>query len=100
MESFDSTKKSLSGDAPSKYLDRLKKHAGVSDTEFNAILQSHAVNPEFLYNDDFYRFFDNRKELIIQKIEKAMGKTIHREQIIEKEGKFIGGLFEDDEINQ
>ena len=47
----------VSGDAPSKYLERLKKHAGVSDDEFNEILLSHVVNPDYMYNDDFYGFF-------------------------------------------
>ena len=38
------TNRIVSGDAPSKYLERLKKHAGVSDNEFNDILLSHVVN--------------------------------------------------------
>jgi len=82
------TNRIVSGDAPSKYLERLRKHAGVSDTEFNEILQSHVVNPEFMYKDDFYGFFTDRKELILQRIEKAMKKQILREQSIEEEGTF------------
>ena len=91
------TNRIVSGDAPRKYLERLKKHAGVDDDEFNKILLSHVVKPDFLYNDDFYGFFDNRKEQILLRIEKAMGKKIPRDQIIEEEGKFIENTIEDDE---
>ena len=83
------TNRIVSGDAPSKYLERLKKHAGVSDYEFDAILLSHAVTPVFMYNDDFYGFFANRKEQILQRIEKVMNKQILREQFIEEEGEFV-----------
>ena len=82
------TNKIVSGDAPSKYLNRLKRHAGVSDADFNNILLSHAVNPDYMYNDDFYNFFTDRKEQILQKIEKAMKKQILREQYIE-EGEYV-----------
>ena len=91
------TNRIVSGDAPSKYLERLKKHAGVTDAEFNDILLSHAVNPEFMYNDDFYKFFSHRKEQILQKIEKAMKKQISREQFIE-EGEFVNDIDIEDEL--
>jgi hypothetical protein len=83
------TNRIVSGDAPSKYLDRIQKHAGVSDDEFNAILQSHVVEPEYMYSDDFYGFFNDRKERILQKIETAMGKTIARDQQNHEEGSFV-----------
>lgn len=92
------TNKIVSGDAPSKYLARLKKHAGVDDSEFNSILLSHVVNPDLMYKDDFYGFFSNRKELILQRIEKAIGKQILRGKTIEEEGKFVDNTIEDDEI--
>jgi len=83
------TNRIVSGDAPSKYLDRLKKHAGVSNEEFDQILQSHVVNPDLMYNDDFRGFFNDRKERILQKIEQAMGKVIVRSQEAEEEGIFL-----------
>lgn len=91
------TNRIVSGDAPSKYLERLKKHAGVDDYEFNNILLSHVVSPESLYKDDFYSFFNDRKEQILQRIEKVIGKIIPREQLIEEEGKFVDDSIEDDE---
>lgn len=91
------TNRIVSGDAPSKYLDRLKKNAGVSDDEFNAILLSHVVKPDLMYKDDFYGFFDDRKEQILKRIEIAMGKSIPREQLIFEEGNYVDTTIEDDE---
>jgi hypothetical protein len=91
------TNRIVSGDAPSKYLERLKKHAGVSDQDFNTILLSHVVNPDFMYKDDFSSFFTDRKEQILKRIEIAMGKSIPREQITTEEGNYIDTTIEDDE---
>ena len=83
------TNRIVSGDAPSKYLARLKKNAGASDEEFEQILRSHVVNPEFMYVDDFNSFLNDRKERILEKIENAMGKKIARDQREPEEGVFI-----------
>jgi hypothetical protein len=83
------TNRIVSGDAPSKYLTRLKKNAGASDDEFEQILRSHVVNPEFMYVDDFNGFLNDRKERILEKIENAMGKKIARDQREPEEGVFI-----------
>lgn len=94
------TNRIVSGDAPSKYLDRLKKNAGTTDEEFESILKSHVVSPEFMYNDDFYAFFTDRKEKMLQKIEEAMGKKISREQVIEEEGVFLESDEGNNEIEE
>lgn len=83
------TNRIISGDAPGKYLERLKKHAGVSDDELNSMIKSHVVNPDYLYANDFYGFFNDRKEQIIQRIENAMGKTIVRDMSLTEEGSFV-----------
>lgn len=92
------TNRIVSGDAPSKYLERIQKHAGVPDEEFKTILQSHVVNPHLMYSDNFYGFFSDRKERILQKIEIAMGKTIARDQQNQEEGLFVENLFDEEEI--
>ncbi|HHW47354.1 MAG TPA: DUF262 domain-containing protein [Clostridiaceae bacterium] len=83
------TNRIVSGDAPSKYLRRIQKHAGVSDEEFKDILKSHVLSPEFLYADDFEKFFNDRKERILQRIENAMNKPIPRDAIQLEEGVYI-----------
>lgn len=92
------TNRIVSGDAPSKYLERIQKHAGVPDEEFKTILQSHLVDPQLMYSDNFYDFFSDRKERILQKIEIAMGKTIARDQQNQEEGLFVENLFDEEEI--
>lgn len=92
------TNRIVSGDAPSKYLVRLKKHAGVPEETFHTILKSHVVDPDFMYADNFNGFFDHRKEQILQRIELAMGKPIVRNQLIPDEGKFIDETIDNGEI--
>jgi hypothetical protein len=83
------TNRIVSGEAPSKYLVRIQKHAEVSDDEFQNILKSHVLSPELLYADDFECFFIDRKEKILQRIEKAMNKSIPREAIQTEEGVYM-----------
>ncbi len=83
------TNRIVSGEAPSKYLVRIQNHAGVSDEEFQSILKSHVLEPELLYKDDFEHFFLDRKEKILQRIEKAMNKSIPREELLTEEGVYI-----------
>ena len=92
------TNRIVSGDAPSKYLNRLKKNAGVSDEEFDSILKSHVVNPEFMYVDDFYDFFTDRKNRILTKIEDAMCKKIVRDQQDQEEGQFIDVTVDEEDV--
>ncbi|MGI6150085.1 MAG: DUF262 domain-containing protein [Firmicutes bacterium] len=84
------TNRIVGGDAPSMYLMRLRKHAGLGDEEFSMILRSHMINPAYLYSDDFDGFFNDRKERILQRIEGAMGKRIARMEIEIEEGVFVG----------
>jgi hypothetical protein len=61
----------------------------VNDAEFEEILMSHVVDPHHMYGDDFYGFFNQRKESIHQKIEEAMGKKINREQQKTDGGEYV-----------
>ncbi len=91
------TNRIVSGDAPSKYLARVKSNAGVTDEEFNSILKSHVLEPDYLYNDDFKGFFADRKEQILKKIESATGKKISRDAAQIEEGVFKGDQIDDEE---
>jgi len=75
-------------------LRRVQNHAGVNDDEFHNILKSHVLTPEYLYADDFYNFFYDRKEKILQRIEKAMNKPIPREDLP------LEGVYVDDDNNE
>ena len=91
------TNRIVSGDAPSVYLERLKRNAGVSYDEFYNILKSHLVDIDSMNKNDFFSFYEYRKEQILQKIEKAMGKAIPRTQNITEEGNFYD---EENEIDE
>ncbi len=93
------TNRIVGGEAPSRYLVRLQKHAGVTDDEFQNILKSHVLSPEFMYADDFENFFSDRKEKILQRIEKAMNKSIPREAMEVEEGVYVGEDTEEESFD-
>lgn len=68
----------IGGVAPSVYLKNIQKEQTVqlSDVEMDAILQTHAITPEYMRKDDFEGFIEDRKEKLIQLIEKVMGKPV------------------------
>lgn len=69
-----STNQSIGGRAPSKYVPTLQHRAGISASELDEILATHAIDPETLRADDFDRFFDDRRRRLLGMIEAAMGK--------------------------
>jgi len=68
----------IGGDAPSVYLPRLQqeKNVELSDSQMDAILQTHLVCADFLRTDDYEGFIQDRSEKLKQLIEKAMGKEV------------------------
>ena len=68
----------IGGDAPSVYLQRVQseKQVGLSDAEMDEVLSSHALNPEFLRNDDYEAFRADRRVRLSQLISSAMGKPV------------------------
>lgn len=86
------TNRIIGGEAPSKYLDRLRNKTGVTEDEFKSILSTHLVNQELMRKDDFLGFFEDRKEQILKRIERAMGKNITRDSSIAEEGNFVDDL--------
>ncbi|MYC74201.1 DUF262 domain-containing protein [Candidatus Poribacteria bacterium] len=72
------TNQSIGGQAPSKYLSKMKA-ANIDDAKVEKILTSHLISAEFLREDDFWGFFNTRKEALLKVIEKAMGKKVIRD---------------------
>tara|TARA_R110000823_G_scaffold209703_3_gene339846 strand:+ start:6646 stop:8430 length:1785 start_codon:yes stop_codon:yes gene_type:complete len=66
----------IGGDAPSVYLAKLQNHEQVQlDSDgMDAILSGHFIPTDQLRADDFQSFFEERKQLLMGLIEKAMGK--------------------------
>lgn len=67
----------IGGVAPSQYLTKLQaeKLVGLDDAAMDQILQSHQIPANFLRADDFHSFYAARKALLLQLVERAMGKA-------------------------
>ena len=85
------TNRSIGGRAPSEYLPTLERNAEVHKDRMDEILASHRIPAWTLRNDDFNRFFADRAEGLLERIESAIGKQIAREQ-----GMFTQGEPGDD----
>lgn len=70
------TNRKIGRKSPSEYLKVIMKESKMGKNQMEEILRSHNIEPLHLWNDDFDSFFTQRKETLIQKIEKAMGKKV------------------------
>ncbi|MBO7537111.1 MAG: DUF262 domain-containing protein [Alphaproteobacteria bacterium] len=64
----------ISGAAPSKYLEKLVNGNYIEYSDLQEILEAHGINPEYIYLNDFDKFFNYRSEFLINLIKKAMKK--------------------------
>ncbi len=71
-----STNTTIGGEAPSEYAARIERKAEIDEAKLNGHLQSHFVDPRMLRSDDFTGFFETRKQDLIDRIGKAMGKPV------------------------
>ena len=74
-----STNRKIGGRAPSEYLEEIQEESTIDKVKMEEILTSHLISTEFLREDDFSGFIEDRKEALLKAIEKAMGKKITRE---------------------
>jgi len=76
----------IGGDAPSAYLPRIQqgKQVGLTDTEMDDLLASHALFPDRLRDNDFEAFIEDRQRQLLALIEQAMGKAVSRSGEIEE----------------
>ncbi|MBD1834792.1 DUF262 domain-containing protein [Cyanobacteria bacterium FACHB-472] len=79
------TNKMIGGKAPSIYLTDIENKSDILEDNLNEILRSHVIDPASLRTDNFDAFFQARKNALLDRIEKAMGKPILREAAKEVE---------------
>ncbi len=79
------TNRMIGGNAPSTYLAKVEKQAGIDTARMNEILGSHLIDPTLLRADDFEGFFEARSQALLTKVEKAMGKPARVEPSREPE---------------
>src|SRR3954453_6910874 len=59
----------IGGAAPSAYLSRVQKSAGITPARMDEILASHLVTPALLRVDDFAAFFKAREKALLDRVE-------------------------------
>ena len=68
------TNQTIAGKAPSKYLQEIQIKAGnITRKRLNEILESHLINPKYLWSDDFESFHKERAGRINQLITQHVG---------------------------
>jgi hypothetical protein len=90
------TNRIISNNAPSNYLVRIQRNAGIDEARMNQILSSHFIDPTALCRDDFDAFFKAHESALLDRIERAMGKPIAREIVILDDNGPVA--FEDEEL--
>ena len=83
------TNRSIGGRAPSEYLQTLERH--MPQNRLEEILVTHRIPSSSLRGDDYWGFFEERGEAILDLIENAMGKPVIRE-----DGAFSPDVSDDD----
>jgi hypothetical protein len=74
-----SSNRIIGGNAPSSYLATIERRHHIPSAQLDDILMTHVIDPSALRADDFEAFFQARYDLLLERIEKAMGKRIARE---------------------
>ena len=72
---YASTNRSIGGRAPSEYI-KTMKNKGLSDDQVVNAISSHKINYVLLAADDFDAYFVDRAIKLLNRIEKATGKSI------------------------
>ena len=72
------TNRQIGGRAPSVYVPSIQSRAGIEDETMTAILASHRIESELLRGDQYWRFFAQRAEALLSRIEHVMRKEISR----------------------
>ena len=76
------TNRSIGGDAPGEYLERIAS-SGVPRDVLDRYLQSHLVDPERMWADDFHGYISARQSALLDQIRTVMGKQIASDDIEE-----------------
>jgi hypothetical protein len=88
--------RSIGGQAPSKYLQRIQSLGDISEHHLDNLLQSHLVPADALRRDDFDGFYRARSAMLFNLIESAMGKPIAGDGSFQRESVDLALI--DDEI--
>ena len=71
-----SSNRIIGGEAPSYYLAKIVREKQMSEAQIDGILQTHGIDPSALKADDFERFWEERRQYLMQLAANAMGKEV------------------------
>ncbi|MGX1739582.1 GmrSD restriction endonuclease domain-containing protein [Corynebacterium flavescens] len=69
----------IDGNSPARYLPRVQSKSIMEDPEFDAVLESHDLDPELLHAAKAEEFFIDRRERFVGIVEHALGKPVIRD---------------------
>ena len=67
--------------SPARYLPRVQAKSLMEDSEFDAVLAGHFLDPELLHKAQAEEFFADRRQRLIDMVEYAMGKQATRDVV-------------------
>ena len=79
---YASSNRSIGGHAPSVYIGTMA-NKGLEQDKIKTAITSHKVNYDYLCADDFEAYFIDRAKRLLDRIEKATGKTISGRDSVE-----------------
>lgn len=84
------TNRIIGGVAPSKYISSIERNHKVESSKLDEYLASHQIDVEAIRSDNFYAYFEKRKNALLDLIEKATGKKISgRDEMVLSENENI-----------
>ena len=69
----------IGGVAPSSYLRKIQREAGITEEELDRLLTAHLIDPKYLRTDNFASFFSARREELCLLIESVLDKKVQRD---------------------
>ncbi|MCK2214066.1 DUF262 domain-containing protein [Actinomadura sp. ATCC 31491] len=91
------TNRAIGGVAPSAYLPKIEKRAGVSSTQLDTLVGTHLVDAAELRGDNFDVFFNKRLQKLATLIENATGKPVQND-LNEGNGTETLQLFDPEDV--
>jgi len=76
------TNRIIGSNPPSIYLDRLQRVCNISEVRMDEILRSHLIDPAALRADSFQASYDSRQNKMLELIERAIGKSTVRSEVL------------------
>ncbi|GAA4196920.1 GmrSD restriction endonuclease domain-containing protein [Microbispora amethystogenes] len=91
------TNRAIGGVAPSAYLSKIEKKAGISPAQLDALVDTHLAHAAELRADNFKAFFNKRLEKLVALIEDATGKPVQND-IDEDNSSEVLQMFDPEDV--